>query len=162
MGWTIECCNKKCGKESWANNIVDLINDHRDKNGWFLCSTCQGKGYIQKSFRLQERDQKGKQKKWEPCLRGAIELGEENDSYQPFIFVVGYSPEDKPEEVWFSYYKDLRKEGGRLKVGHGPGGPPVLSIKQVLFLVETVAKSRLIGATTLKKMRDALNRLLGE
>ena len=40
-------------------------------------------------------------------------------------------------DVWFAYYKDMRKQGGRLKMGYGPGGPPVFSAEEVLDLVGT-------------------------
>jgi hypothetical protein len=38
----------------------------------------------------------------------------------------------------FSYYKDTRSTGGRLKPGYGPGGLPVLSPQQVRVLLEKV------------------------
>jgi hypothetical protein len=41
--------------------------------------------------------------------------------------MVSYKTEGGCDDIWFSYYKDLRKVGGRLKLGYGPGGPPVLS-----------------------------------
>ena len=162
--WVIKCCADPKHEKSYPDNIHDLIQNetYYNKNRFFQCPDCKKEGYIQKSYKLQERDQKGKQEEWNPLLRGAIKLGEENDSYQPFIFLVSYKPKRKPEDVWFCYYKDTRPSGGRLKLGYGPGGPPVLSIEQVLSLIKTVANSRLIGATTLKKLRDGLNRLLGE
>lgn len=128
MGWLIKC-NSKCGKETWADNIVGLIKDHRDKDGWFLCQ-CGKYGYIEKSFYLQEPDET-----WEPYLRGIIPLGDEEDIYQPFVFLVSYEPDGPVNDIWFSYYKDTRSMGGRLKLGYGPGGPPVLSKEQVLQMM---------------------------
>ena len=157
MGWLITCSTARCSQESWAFNVVDLIQNHRDENGWFQCSTCRGKGYIQKSFKLQEQGER-----WEPFLKGVIPLGKRGDTYQPCVFLVGYSPTDKPQEVWFRYYKDTRPTGGQLKFGDGPGGSPVLSINSVLSLVETMANGGLANATTLRRLRDALTRLLGK
>ena len=162
--WVIECCANPKHEKSNPGNIHDLIQNEKyyDENRLFQCSDCKSGGYIQKSYKLQERDQKGKQEEWKPFLRGAIKLGEENDSYQPFIFLVSYEPQRKPEDVWFCYYKDTRPSGGRLKLGYGPGGPPVLSIKQVCSLGESLANLGLIDRRTARRLRDALHRLLGE
>ena len=118
MGWSINCTS--CGKESRATNIVDLLANHTDDDGWFLCPAGHH-GYIEKSFALQEEGDR-----WEPFLRGAIPLGASGNTYQPFVFLVSYEPAGEVTDVWFSYYKDLRASGGRLKLGYGPGGPPVL------------------------------------
>ena len=62
--------------------------------------------------------------------------------------LVSYSadPEEPPEDVWFAYYKDTRKQGGRLKMGYGPGGPPVFSAEEVLDLVEQMVKRGCLDA----------------
>jgi hypothetical protein len=129
MAWLIRCSDSKCGKETWVGNIVDLIFSHRDGAGWFLCQ-CGHHGYIEKSFALQEAGEK-----WEPYLRGIIPLGASGDTYQPFVFLVSSAPDEPADSIWFSYYKDLRASGGRLKLGYGPGGPPVLGNNQVLHLL---------------------------
>lgn len=128
MGWLIKC-NSKCGKETWAVNIFELIKDHRDNDGWFLCQ-CGKHGHIEKRFDLQEPGET-----WEPYLRGIIPLGSENDTYQPFVFLVSYEPDGPVNDIWFSYYKDTRSRGGRLKLGYGHGGPPVLGKEQVLQMM---------------------------
>ena len=132
--WPIKCTNSECGKVTTPANIADLMKgkEYRNDQGWFLCGACGSFGYIWKQFRLQEGDE------WEPCLRGIIQpsvYGDKEGGYQPFAFLVSYSPDAPPEDVWFAYYKDLRKQGGRLKMGYGPGGPPVFSAEDVLDLV---------------------------
>ena len=92
---------------------------------------CGGPGFVERSFELQEPGER-----WEPYLKGAIPLGEPGDTYQPFVFLVSYKPDGPATDVWFSYYKDLRDTGGRLKLGYGPGGPPVLGSEQLLGLVK--------------------------
>lgn len=129
MGWLIKCSDKHCKLETWADNIVDLINDHRDSSGWLLCQ-CGKRGYIEKKFCLQETGDT-----WEPYLRGIIPLGQPDDTYQPFVFLVSYKPNGRANDIWFSYYKDLRPSGGFLKLGYGPGGPPVLGKKDLLSLL---------------------------
>lgn len=123
MGWLIKCADSKCGCETWAENIVELISGHRGKDGLFN-SQCGKPGYIEKSFSLQEEGET-----WEPYLRGLVTLGRAGETYQPFVFLVSYDPDGPISDVWFSYYKDLRATGGRLKLGYGPGGPLSLGRK---------------------------------
>ena len=145
MGWSIKCCDKECAGETWARNIVDLIDNHRDDKGWFLCKDCGYSGYIKKSFSLQEQGEP-----WVPYLKGIVLLGNPGDTYQPFVFLVSYEQNEVPCDVWFSYYKDLRSEGGRLKLGHGPGGPPVLGADQVVRLVKELIDRRCLDVAKVK------------
>lgn len=149
MGWNIQCCDSNCGKQTWALNIVDLIQNHTDEDGWFRCSSCGGTGYIEKSFGLQEPGHT-----WEPFLKGVILLGDPDDTYQPFVFLVSYKPNDTAKDVWFSYYKDLRETGGRLKLGYGPGGPPVLGSDQILELLKRLID---LGFISFEKIRKAID-----
>lgn len=131
MAWIITCSDPACSLKTSAENIVDLLDKHRNTGGWFVCSHCGARGYIEKSFELQEFGQC-----WNPFLKGAIRLSDSSsDTYQPFAFLVGEHGDDPPSDVWFSYCKDMRPEGGRLKLGYGPGGPPVLSATSVVDLV---------------------------
>jgi hypothetical protein len=129
MGWHLRCTTRKCAQESWAANIVDLIENHTDARGWFVCPA-RHHAYIEKSFELQEPGNR-----WKPYLRGVISLGGPAETYQPFVFLVSYKPAGRVTDVWFSYYKDLRGRGGRLKLGYGPGGPPVLGARDVVRLL---------------------------
>lgn len=146
MAWQVECTRKRCGQQSWAANIVDLIADHTDEKGWFRCPAGHP-AYIEKSFELQEPGNR-----WEPYLRGVVPLGTPGDTYQPFVFIVSYEPASKPTDVWFSYYKDLRESGGRLKLGYGPGGPPVLGTRQVVSLLEHLRSLGCVSASQLRSL----------
>lgn len=147
MSWSIQCNNEKCKEFTLASNIVDLIDKHTNSDGWFVCSHCGSSGFIKKSFDLQEPGNT-----WEPYLRGAIRLGDKDDSYQPFVFMVSYKPDAKSNDIWFSYYKDLRETGGRLKLGYGPGGPPVLGIEQILLLLKRLLDLGLIEKEKIEKI----------
>jgi len=139
MGWSIKCNDTSCKAKTDAVNIVDLIDNHTDLHGWFVCDQCGGSGFIEKSFDLQEPGHT-----WKPFLCGAIRLGNPDDTYQPFVFMVSYKPKGKTNDIWFSYYKDLRKTGGRLKLGYGPGGPPVLGTEQLLSLLRRLYELGLV------------------
>lgn len=74
MSWKIDC--NHCKKETWVDNIVDLIDKNTNSDGWFVCSHCKELGFIEKKFNLQEPGET-----WEPYLRGAYRLGNEKDTY---------------------------------------------------------------------------------
>lgn len=148
MGWTIKCHKDNCEEETWASNIVDLIQNHRDKEGWIKCN-CGSSGYIEKSFELQEEGEV-----WEPYLRGIIPLGDTDNTYQPFVFIVSYEPKGHCKDVWFSYYKDLRADGGRLKLGYGPGGPPVLDRETIKYLIKELKKVGYFSDKDLKELLE--------
>ena len=133
MAWEIKCTDRGCGRTTSAQHIVDLISNHRDATGWLLCE-CGSRGYVEKSYSLQEGGDP-----WKPFIKGAIPLGAPSEIYQPFVFLVAASPDGDPDSVWISYYTDLRSSGGRLKLGHGLGGPPVLSAEGVRALMGELA-----------------------
>ena len=140
MAWPIECSH--CGKVTHPENIVELIKHHLDDQGRILCGQCKKPGYIEKTFKLQEKDAPP----WKPYLRAIIRPADyanaPDSTYQPFAFLVSYAPDKDPEDVWFCYYKDTRREpGGRLKMGHGPGGPPVFNAEEVVDLVAQMVRS---------------------
>ncbi len=149
MGWSLKC--SACGKTTGARNIVDLLDNHRDESGWFRCSYCDKPAYIEKSFDLQEPGEI-----WEPFLRGAISLANKEETYQPFVFLVSGKQASEISGVWFSYYKDLRISGGRLKLGYGPGGPPVLDTSTVLDLLGKLIE---IGCLTKNEVTRKLDLL---
>jgi hypothetical protein len=146
LSWLIKCNNSDCKSETWVKNIVNLIENHTDKSGWFVCSQCNERGFIEKSFSLQEQGET-----WEPFLRGTLRLGDPNDTYQPFVFLVSYEPNGPANDVWFSYYKDLRSTGGRLKLGYGPGGPPVLGSQQIISLLKRLKELCIIDKEKIKE-----------
>ena len=150
MSWWIEC-SRPCEKGGVsALNIVELLDNHSDADGWFLCQ-CGARGWIRKSYKVQERDET-----WEPILKGAIRCRDsEYETYKPFVFLVGYECDYDVDSVWFSYYKDLRPDG-RLKLGHGPGGPPVLGKESLLTLVSCLVRRQCIELNEVRQLIEAL------
>ena len=146
MTWNIKCLDSSCGKETWAANIVDLISAHADDRGWLRCS-CGNRGYVEKAFDLQEPGER-----WTPFLKGVVRIADANATYQPFAFLVSDGRDDTVRDLWFSYYKDLRPTG-RLKLGHGPGGPPVVSTQELLQLLKRLIGN---GVITRQEVQQAL------
>jgi len=150
MGWSIQCKNVGCNAKTWADNIVDLIDNHTDQLGWFVCGQCGKNGFIEKKFNLQEPGET-----WEPYLRGVKRLGKSDETYQPFVFMVSYEPTSMANDIWFSYYKDLRNDGGRLKLGYGPGGPPVLDTGQLIALLQYLLNLGVVEKSQIENMLKA-------
>lgn len=149
MAWPIICNDPKCGKKTIAWNIDDLIKHHREKDGWFVCQ-CGQRGHIPREFETQEGG------KWKPYLRGVIPLGEKGEVYQPFVFLVSGKPKGRADDIWFSYYKDLRKKTkggkkGRLKLGYGPGGPPVLNKYGLLDLLYKLVRTGILSKNQIQR-----------
>ncbi len=149
MSWLIECANKNCKQTTKAAEVVDLIKNHTNKQGYFLCK-CGQFGYIKKDFALQEKG-----KNWEPFLRGVITLADSKDIYQPFVFMVSYTADGEITDVWFSYYKDLRSAKGKLKLGYGPGGPPVLDKKNFFRLINRMIEIGYISPNDFFKINSS-------
>lgn len=138
--WQIRCSDPECNGKTEPGDIEKLLNNHINEDNLFTCRRCGKPGFIKKEFALQEKG-----RFWKPFLRGAIKLGEQNDTYQPFVFLVSYKPNSDVKDIWFCYYKDTRKEeGGKLKLGYGPGGPPVLPIKKVIALIKVLLSKNYI------------------
>ncbi len=174
MPFWIKCSNPKCGKETYARNITTFLKEHiyeKDRySGYIMCTECkQPTGYVEKEFNLQETEANGKKEQWHPIIRGAIKInnplkksGSRADaqdidkaefSYQPFVYLISYEPKGKIEDYWFSYYKDTRNEKkGRLKMGYGPGGPPVISKKGILNILQKLLALNLITEREIRKL----------
>jgi hypothetical protein len=146
VAWHLQCNDTNCERETSVANIVDLISSCIDKRGRFVC-VCGVDAHIRKYFELQERGESRK-----PFLRGVIQLGHRGDTYQPFVFLVTDTPSECVDDLWFSYYKDLRPSG-RLKLGHGPGGPPVLHTTDILRLLHQLKRLCRLSA---REIADAL------
>jgi hypothetical protein len=60
------------------------------------------------------------------------------------VFLVSYEPNGPITDIWFSYSKDLRSQDLRLKLGYGPGGPPVLDKDALLNLLGQLMRLKVI------------------
>jgi hypothetical protein len=139
MGYTISC--DACKQSCWAGNIVELIDNHTDKNHMFKCTNCGASGaYIYKASETQSN-----QGLWERWMKGIIRI-DYNDAdlkdYHPYVFLIAHGGQGNVDSVQISYYKDHRNIGGALKHGHGPGGTPVLDL---LDLTNILHKLMVIG-----------------
>ncbi len=138
--WPITCLH--CEKKTQPANIVELMEHYRDPDGWIICE-CGERGFIEKEFKLQEEGEI-----WEFRIHRVSRLVKDaTGPYQPLAFWISHYPPEGPiNAIWFSYYKDLRNDDdgdGRLKMGHGPGGPPVVDISAIHCLSEELKREGL-------------------
>lgn len=148
MGFLIKCTDRHCGhQDTWADDIIDLIQNHTNERGWFLCE-CGKNGYINNDFFLQEGGDI-----WKPYLMGAIKLGNNNVNYQPLALLASSNPYhySAPTDIWLSYYRDLRQSGGPLTIGHGYRIQAVLNKYHILNLVKCLTS---IGCLTPDELND--------
>lgn len=144
----ITCTQPGC-RGTITRNYPDLLDNHLDESGRIVCK-CGARGYVVKNFELQEKGQT-----WDPFLVGAIRLAAPGETYQPFVFLCSSKPAGEPDETWFCYYKDTTKDGGKLKMGYGPGGPPVLGNDTVVTLIHEMLKRGLLNRKALQAALDS-------
>lgn len=146
MGYQLQC--DSCHVTWGAKNIIDLIELHTDNKfgrdgGYLRCSACGGQAYEHRVKSLQEKGQT-----WEHYVVGVVRLSADEPAYNPYVLLTKQQLDLPVDGFHFGYYKDTTAEGGRLKHGHGPGGPPVLGQDQLLLLLQ-----RLLALGCLPKVR---------
>lgn len=131
MAYDIEC--RSCRQHTWAGNIVELLNTCTDPKGKFICQHCRSTDtFIYRESKLQEEGEV-----WERWIKGVIRIDSGYETYCPYIFLTADNEDDEPNGLHFHYYKDTRSQpNGRLKHGHGPGGPPVLRHTDLFLILQ--------------------------
>ncbi|HWP90817.1 MAG TPA: hypothetical protein VNN20_01270 [Thermodesulfobacteriota bacterium] len=147
----IKCRNQNCQERTWANDIVDLIDNHTDTRGRLKCSKCGiSDAYIYRKSNLQEKD-----KVFERWIKGVIRITTPYQTYSPYVYLISDEENGDITGIHFNYYKDARsKPGGKLKHGHGPGGVPVLSQKELLDLIEKLISFCCLSVQDIKNLLD--------
>lgn len=151
MAYDIEC--RSCRQHTWAGNIVDLLRDCMDERGKFVCQHCGGTDtFIYRKSKLQEEGEV-----WERWIKGVIRIDSGIETYCPYIFLTADSEDGEPTSLHFHYYKDTRsKPNGRLKHGHGPGGPPVLDNKHLFLIIDRLVSLGILSKEEIKSFVDRL------
>jgi hypothetical protein len=115
MSYAIDCSN--CKVQTVAYDIVDLIDNHTNVDGKIKCTNCsQSDAFIYRESILQEKQT------WKRWIKGIKVIDTKEEGYTPYIFFLSDKLDGDIDGVQFCYFKDLRKQGGRLKHGSGPGG----------------------------------------
>ena len=100
--WRITCANKsECGKVTPLLEIADLVGPAKgylDKQGWFLCSWCGGRGYIVDFNPVgDDFSDDNPHKLLRSHLLGIIPTsGYEESENRPIAFLVSLDPDDPP------------------------------------------------------------------
>jgi hypothetical protein len=150
MAYEIRC--KKHGV-SKCDDILDLIENRTNKKfgrngGEIICPKCKGPAAIFRSYKLQEKG-----RTWQCQIKQIVRIPSEIPTYVPYVlFTSGQEAGNVSDGIMVSYYKDTRGEGGKLKHGHGPGGPAVLGKDEVLQLIRHLIHGKLITAEDIKNI----------
>lgn len=149
MPYTIKC--PTCREETYAPNIIRLIDEHLDERGAIVCVSCGRAGaYIHLKSALQEKG-----RKWERYVKGVIRVPTRDPGYSPYALLIADGVRTQASAVQLCYFKDLRSRGGKLKHGHGPGGTPVLGKTELVQLLRRLA---VYGALTKGDLKAILRR----
>lgn len=150
-GYDIQC--RKCKQLTWAVNIVDLLKEHVDAAGRFVCAHCGNTDtFIYRESPLQEEGEF-----WQRWVKGVIQIDSGIETYSPYIFLTADSEDGELTGLHVHYYKDTRSfPKGRLKHGHGPGGPPVLYNHDLFTIIEHLVT---IGVVSKEEVQSFANRL---
>ena len=149
MAYEISC---KVHGISSASSILDLISHHTDNRfgnngGLIVCPKCEQPAAIFRRYKLQEKGQT-----WNCWIKQVVRIPSEIPTYVPYVLFTSSEEAGKVSDgIMVSYYKDTRHEkGGRLKHGHGPGGPAVMGKSELLSLIGYLIETGLISSRELQ------------
>ncbi len=142
---TIEIKCLKCDKLTYAKNIVDLINDHTDhtfgeNGGMIQCKHCKKLGYVLDALKLQKLGQTCNRH-----IKGVFRIPTEFETVFPYVYLISQKKDQNPIELKIRYYKGRRKDGKRLKVGHGPDGIPLIHNSGLAKIAEKLLEMKIIS-----------------
>ena len=153
MAYRIQCL--LCAKNTWAGNIVDLLDAHTDARGRFMCAQCGARAtYVQQITRRWETEPDAE---WAGYIKGALRLGPASSSYTPYILLTARTADGAVSGIRFSYYKDPGPTGRRTD-GPGAGSAPALALTDVLQLLEKLGSLGLLDPKDLEVVASRLRR----
>ncbi len=145
MAYRIQCL--KCETDTWARDIIDLIQAHTDDRGRLVCAGCSAPGgYIHWIAGL-----------WDGYIKAVLRLTPKSPMYTLYVFLTADSADGEVSGVRFSYYKDLGL-GGRRTDGPSSGGAPALTLTDVVQLLKQLGALGLLDQKTLESIKSRLAR----
>ncbi len=151
MAYRIQCL--LCAKETWAGNVVDLLDAHTNERGRFICARCGAREtYVQ---HITGRWEKEPDAEWDGYIKGVLRLGTDSSNYTPYIFLTARSAHGAVSGLRFSYDEDPGPTGRRTD-GPGPGQAPALTLAEVVQLLE---KLDTLGILDPKDLEGVASRL---
>ena len=153
MGYLVKCGSRDCGKETFVDNITDLVDNQTDSQGRLKCAICGHTGaYVYRESKLQEKGQT-----WPRWIKGVIRITTSFETYSPYVLLSADTEAGAVTDVHFGYYKDMRPQGGKLKHGHGPGGGPALNKEEILQLVKRLLLYGFLSADDIESVLSGLD-----
>ncbi|MBZ5707613.1 MAG: hypothetical protein LAN63_19900 [Acidobacteriia bacterium] len=157
MAYKIEC---RTHGGSNASDILDLIENHTDRRfgrdgGTIICPTCKEPAAIPRCYELQEKGET-----WNGFFKQVVRIPSDIRTYVPYVvFTTGEEAGKVSDGIMVSYYKDTRDgKQGRLKHGHGPGGPAILGRSELLLLIRYLVEAGLVSAGEIRNVLSTFTR----
>ena len=130
MAYQIRCL--KCEQDTWAGNIVELIEEHTNLDGRLVCGHCEEtETYVDQ---ITGRWEKEPEAPWVEYIKGVIRLAADGDASIPYVFLTAHTVDGEVTRLRFGSYRDARPTG-RLADGPGPGEAPALTPEALRQLV---------------------------
>jgi len=106
MSYDVKC--RTCDALTRPGNIIDLLKEHTNQSGRFVCSKCSGTDtFIYRISDLQE----GPEEKWKRWIKGVISIDSGIETYSPYVFLTADSEVDgSVTGLHFHYDKDTRAQ----------------------------------------------------
>jgi len=146
MAYRIEC--HLCRSDTWAGNIVDLLDWHTDPRGRLVCEKCGATDTsIHTITGLWERESEAA---WNGYIKGALRLPADSPTYVPYVFLTAEAPMGAVSRVRVSYYLNPGVTG-RLTDGPGPGSAPALTREDLFQLIERLGAFGIIQPDDLER-----------
>jgi len=153
MAYRIQCL--LCARDTWAGNIVDLLDAHTDARGRFMCAQCGARAtYVQQITRRSETEPDAE---WPGYIKGALRLGPASSSYTPYVFLTAPTADGAVSGIRFSYYKDSGPTGRRTD-GPGTDSAPTLTLTDLVQLLEKLGALGLLDPKDLDGVASRLRR----
>jgi hypothetical protein len=151
MAYQIHCL--KCDTDTWAGNIVDLIDAHTNLCGWLICAQCgETETYVQQ---ITGRWEKEPDAVWDRYIRGVLPLATESPMYVPYVFLTADSPKGEVSQLHFGYYTRPGPTG-RLSDGPGPGQAPALTLDDLRQLLVKLGAFGVLRAKELEVLAQLI------
>ena len=145
MAYQIEC--QECGKDTWAGNVVELLDAHTDGCGRLVCAACGApSGYIHQITGLWEKEP---EVAWDGYIKGVLRIATDSPTYVPYVFLTADSVTGEVSGLRFSYYRDPGPNGRRTD-GPGPGSAPRLAPGELTQLFEKLGACGVINGRDLE------------
>ena len=150
--YDIEC--RTCGQHTLAVNISDLLNQHVDDQGKFICAHCTGTDtFILRDGTdvIEERDGEICDVKQAGWIKGVIKIDSEIEKSQLCVFLTADAEDGAPTGLHFKSYKNTVANSNESQPYiHEPSESVLLDMANIPAIIEQLAARGLSSRIVMK------------